>query len=153
MKKKLLTFAFLLITAFIFSTTTFAQIVPGGEDSGGGTTPDEGGGTVVTPYTYNSFAFKRNNGNGNGVCGDRAQIRVVFTPMPENAADIPKLSAIWYQGKNLLGTNVGVSGVTIVNQTQPYISYCLTGLLPAPGVSGGNIAPAEKLTLDFSGHY
>ena len=92
----------------------------------------------------------KNNGNGNGVCGDRAQIRVVFSPMPPTVADIPNLTAIWYQGKNLLGTAVAVSAKSIVAQTQPYISYCLTGLLPAPGVSGGNIPPEEKLTLEFS---
>ena len=152
MKKKLLTFAFFAIFTCLFSVASFAQIVPGGEDdgTGTGTAPDEGSGTVVTPYTFNTFAFKRNNGNGTGVCGDRAQIRVVFSPMPPTAADIPNLTAIWYQGKNLLGTSVAVSAKTIVAQTQPYISYCLTGLLPAPGVSGGNIPPEEKLTLEFS---
>lgn len=153
MKKKLLTFTLFAIFTCLFSITTFAQIVPGGEDSGTGdgtVEPDEGTGTVTAPYTFNTFAFKRNNGNGNGVCGERAQIRVVFSPMPTNAADIPKVSAIWYQGKNLLGTSVGVYATTIVDQTQPYVSYCLTGLLPAPGVSGGNIPPAEKLTLEFA---
>jgi hypothetical protein len=150
MKKRLLTFAFFAIFTCLFSVSTFAQVVPGGEDDGTGTGPDEGGGTVTTPYTYNTYAFKRNNGNGIGVCGDRAQIRVVFSPMPPTAADIPKVTAIWYQGHNLLGTSVGVSATTIVDQTQPYVSYCLTGLLPSPGVSGGNIPPAEKLTLEFS---
>ena len=149
---KLFTFAFFAIFTCFFSVTIFAQVVPGGQDTGtpdGTLDPDEGTGTVTTPYAFNTFAFKRNNGNGNGVCGDRAQIRVVFGPMPPTVADIPKLKAIWYQGNNLLGTNVSVSATTIVDHTQPYISYCLHGLLPAPGVSGGNIPPAEKLTLEF----
>ncbi|MGI8584268.1 MAG: hypothetical protein ACR2KX_18905 [Chitinophagaceae bacterium] len=147
MKTKLLSFTFLLISICFFSTTSFAQTAPGDD---GSDIPVEGGGTLITPYTYSSFTFKRNNGNGNGVCGDRAQIRVVFDPMPPTTTDIPKLSAIWYQGTNLLGTRVSVSATTIISHTQPYVSYCLTGLLPAPGASGGNIPPAEKLTLEFS---
>lgn len=150
MKKKLLTFAFLLISACFFSTASFAQTAPGDDGTGGDDLPVEGGGTVVTTYTFSSFTFKRNNGNGNGVCGDRAQIRVVFNPMPPTTADIPKLLHIWYQGTELLGVTVSVSATTIVSQTQPYVSYCLNGLLPAPGVSGGNIPPAEKLTLEFA---
>ena len=154
MKKKLFTFA-LLISACIFSTTAFAQTAPGDDGTGGDTTdlPIEGGGTVITPsYDFSTYVFKRNNGNGIGVCGDRAQIRIEFSPMPPTSSDIPKLSGIWYQGTNLLGTSVAVSAMSIINQTQPYVSYCLTGLLPSPGVSGGNIPPAEKLTLTFVGH-
>ena len=154
MKKKILTFAVLLLTLLIVSSNSFSQAPPGGsEDGSGDDLPIEGGGTVITPsYDFSSYIFKRNNGNGLGVCGDRAQIRVEFSPMPPTTADIPKLSGIWYQGTNLLISNVAVSSMSIINQTQPYVSYCLTGLLPSPGVSGGNIPPAEKLTLTFVGH-
>lgn len=148
MKKKLLTFAFLVISASIFSTATFAQTAPG-DDGSGTAIPPEGGGTVPSTYSYKSFTFKRNNGNGYGVCGMSAQVRVVFDPMPATVADIPKLTSILYKGQELLGNTVVVSYTSIVNHTQPYVSYCLTSTLPDPGSSDGNIPPAEKLTLQL----
>ena len=155
MKKILLTSAFLLLSICFFSIMTFAQTDPGGSGTGtGGTgtdsTVDQGGGSVILPYTFTSFTFKRNNGNGFGVCGGDSQIRVVFSPMPTSANQIPVLTAIWYNGINLIPSSVWVNGSSIVAQTMPYVSYCLTGTLPAPGDSQGNIPPAAKFTLGFN---
>lgn len=154
MKKKLSTFAFVLLSACIFSISSFAQTVPGGSTDGTDDgIPIEGGGTVVVPstYTFKSFTFKRNNGNGNGVCGYNAQIRVVFDPMPPTNADIPKLTSVIYKGANLITNGYAtIINSQIINQTQPYVSYCVQGIENLPGASDGNIAPAEKLILKFN---
>jgi hypothetical protein len=157
MKKKLLSLTVIVLSLCIFSTSSFAQIDPGGSgDPIDPTIPPEGSGTVPSTYSFKSFTFKRNNGNGYGVCGSNAQVRVEFNPMPVMDSDIPKLTSIMYQGVNLINnTDVRYPSVmspvaTIINQTQPYVSYCLTGSFPGDGASGGNIPPAEKLTLKFN---
>jgi len=154
MKKKLSTFALLFISLLIFSTISFSQPPPGGQDDAGGDAiPVEGGGTVAVPSTYSfkSFSFKRNNGNGNGVCGYNAQVRIVFDPMPSTTEDIPKLTSIIYKGTDLLANGYAeIIYTQIVNQTQPYVSYCVRGIENLPGASDGNIQPAEKLTLKFN---
>ena len=111
----------------------------------------EGGGTIVSTYTFKSFSFKRNNGNGIGVCGYNAQIRVVFDPMPQIASDIPKLTSVIYKLTNLIQNGYAIIiNAQIINQTQPYVSYCVQGIENLPGASDGNIQPADKLTLKFN---
>lgn len=152
MKTKLLTFAFLFISTCILSTTTFAQPAPGDNGTGpGGGTPPDGGGTGGTPPPAPMiYTFKRNNGNGWGVCGGDAQIRVAFSPMPSSY--IPCITEIWYQGAKITNVILPVYG-EIIDKTQPYVSYCLMGSLPATnnGNPLANIPPASKLTLVF-GH-
>lgn len=147
MKKKLLAVTLLMFSFLLFSSKTFSQIVPGGSDDGTGGGGIDGGGTITGTTT--SFTWKRNNGNGWGVCGGNSQIRVVFDPMPASG-HIPTLSSIMYNGQNLIPSTVVAAPGVIVNQTQPYVSYCLTGTLVAPGSSSGDIIPANKLTLAFT---
>jgi|GEM_PF-2460001 len=152
MKTRLLTFAFLLISFCIFSTATFAQPAPG-NDGTGGTPPPDGGGTGGTPPPAPMvYTFKRNNGNGFGVCGGDAQIRVAFSPMPTPTSYIPCITEIWYNGSKITNVVLPVYG-EIIDKTQPYVSYCLMGSLPATnnGNPLANIPPACKLTLVF-GH-
>ena len=153
MKKKLLTIAFLLFTV---CTTTFAQPAPGddgtGVGGGGGIDGGNTGGTTPPPPAPMIYTFKRNNGNGLGVCGGDAQIRVAFEKMPD-ANNIPCIKEVWYNdGKNaptkVLNIQYPIIG-EIIDKTQPYVSYCITGSMPAPGNSQGNINPAIKLTLVF----
>ncbi|MDQ6757982.1 MAG: hypothetical protein M3004_13730 [Bacteroidota bacterium] len=152
MKTRLLTLAVLILSFCIISTTTFSQTVPGGsQDGSGDQIPVEGGGTVPSTYTYKSFTFKRNNGNGWGVCGYNAQVRVVFDPMPTCYADIPKLTSIIYKNTDLLANGYAmIINYQIINQTQPYVSYCIKGIENLPGASDGNIPPAEKISLKFN---
>lgn len=152
MKPKLITLALIVMSSFILSTKTFAQPDSGGLDGGdGNTTPPEGAGTVASTYTFNSYSFKRNNGNGSGVCGYNAQIRVAFDPMPTNAADIPNLTSVIYKSSNLIANGYAkVINAQIVSQTQPYVSYCVQGIENLPGASDGNIQPAEKIILKFN---
>ncbi len=155
MKKKLLTFAILLFSVCCFSTNSFSQIVPGGSDdgTGGGIGTDPGGtaggGTVGGTSCPLNYAFKRNNGNGWGVCHGDAQIRVVFTPLP-SANNVPQLIGIYYQGAKLTNVITPVNG-DIIDKNKPYISYCLIGSLPERnnGNPKANIPPAVKLTLEF----
>ena len=150
MKKKLLIFTVSLLSLCIFSTTSFAQGAPGDDGSGGGVTPPDGGGTVGTtpPPAPMIYTFKRNNGNGFGVCGGDAQIRVAFNPMPTTY--IPCITEIWYNGAKLTNVILPVYG-EVIDKTQPYVSYCLMGSLPATnnGNPLANIPPACKLTLVF----
>ncbi|HUS03176.1 MAG TPA: hypothetical protein VMY77_15665 [Chitinophagaceae bacterium] len=155
MKLKFFSIPVLLLTFLIFSHQTFAQSDSGGLDTGGGGTGTVGGstgGTTPPPPAPLIYTFKRNNGNGLGVCGGDAQIRVAFQTMPD-ANHIPCINEVWYDdGK------VGYVKITtiqypilgaIVDQTQPYVSYCITGSMPAPGNSQGNINPAIKVKLVF----
>ena len=158
MKLKLFSIPVLLLTFLILSGQSFAQSDSGGLDTGGGTgTGTDGGttgGTTPPPPAPIVYTFKRNNGNGLGVCGGDAQIRVAFETIAQMAsgeAPIPCIKELWYEdGKNpkVLVTNVvyPIHG-EIYDKTQPYVSYCITGVPPAPGNSQGNINPAIKLTL------
>ena len=159
MKQKLFTLTLLLFTFFICSTKTFEQADSGGLDTGGGTgtSPDggsTGGVTPPPPPPPMIYTFKRNNGNGFGVCGGDAQIRVAFETIPADN-QIPLITKILYNdGKS--ATPVEITSVrlpiagTRVDKTQPYVSYCIEGIVPSPGNSQGNINPAVKLTLIFS---
>jgi hypothetical protein len=157
MKQKFFTVTFFAASLFIISTKTFAQADSGGLDTGGGTGGTVGGttgGTTPPPTPAPMvYTFKRNNGNGLGVCGGDAQIRVAFSTMPTTVANTPSISQIWYDdGKNGLkqvtSVQLPIYG-DITDKTQPYVSYCVTGIMPAPGNSVGNINPAIKLTLCF----
>ena len=134
--KKFILF-FLFSASFFFSNKVLAQRDAGGSSNG----------TEPCPVS-----FKRNNGNGFGVCGGDAQIRVAFGTLPGN---IPQLTAIYYTNTNT-GIQTNVTSVflpvngDLISKTKPYISYCLTGILPAPGNSQGNIPPAVKLVLEFT---
>lgn len=153
MKKKLLTFAILLLITSVF-TTAFSQTAPGddGTGTGGGTGPDGGGTGGTTPPAPMVYTFKRNNGNGLGVCGGDAQIRVAFATMP-SATSIPCIKEVWYTDGKTAPVKVTTIDYpilgSILDKTQPYVSYCITGSMPAPGNSQGNINPAIKLTLVF----
>lgn len=139
MKKSLLSFTLLLLTLVIVSPDASAQRDAGGSSNG----------FISQPCPV---SFKRNNGNGWGVCHGDAQIRVAFSAMPD---EIPKLTAIRYTPSNT-GVQQTITTVIlpvdgdIISKNKPYISYCLTGSLPAPGNSQGNIPPAVKLVLEFT---
>lgn len=127
------------LTLLIFSGNGYAQRSSGGSADGSFSQPCP-------------VSFKRNNGNGFGVCGGDSQIRVAFSELP---TETPQLTAIYYVNTNTgiksTVTNVflPVDGV-VINKNQPYVSYCLMGSLPAPGNSQGNIPPAVKLVLEFT---
>lgn len=139
MKKKF-SICFIVLSLCIVSLRSTAQDV---RDAGGSA---DGSGPQPCP-----ISFKRNNGNGKGVCGGDAQIRVSFSELP---ASVPQLTAIYYTNKNS-GIQTRVNSIElpvdgdIIDKTKPYVSYCLTGILPAPGNSQGNIPPAVKLVLEF----
>jgi hypothetical protein len=140
MTKNILSTLAITFTLFIFSDKSFAQ---DSRDAGGSSNGD-----ISRPCP---ISFKRNNGNGFGVCGGDSQIRVAFGELPDVT---PQLVAIYYTNTTT-GIQTNVTNVLlpvdgdIISKTQPYISYCLTGSLPAPGNSQGNIPPAVKLVLEF----
>ncbi|MDB5223471.1 MAG: hypothetical protein JWN83_2138 [Chitinophagaceae bacterium] len=150
MKKKLLTFAFVLLSACIFSTNSFSQGAPGddgssGEDAGGGSV-DGGGAAFVCP----TVSFKRNNGNG--TCLGYAQIRVVFSDQFTAGFVIPTITSITYQGQPVHYSLPPDGIVGIPTYTgQGYISYCLGTMSQFPGFSKelNNIPPAYKLQITF----
>lgn len=136
MKKVFFRAVTVLLYTFLFSSSAFAQVVPGGSGGGGVIDPGTGGGGVVYDCPQ-SYSFKRNNGNGWGVCHGDAQIRIAFTQLPQV---IPQLTGIYYEGNKITTIYYPVDG-DVIDKTQPYISYCL---------SGGNIPPAHKLILEFT---
>ena len=134
-----MTRAFLSLTAVLlmslFSANVFAQDVPGGEsDGGGGTPPDEGGTSTTTQST--AVHFTRNNGDG--TCGDKAQIRMYYTVAPTAK---PLLTQIYYQEQPLYANFTPVAGNIADFATKGYVSFCL---------STTNIPPAIKLTLTYN---
>lgn len=130
MTNKLFILTALLLLVSFFSSAVFAQTVPGG-------------GSEDLIYTFK-------NNNGNGTCAGDAQINVAFTPIPD-PNHIPKIMEIWYDDgkskKQIITIFTPVYGY-MINKTQPYVSYCLHGLLPSDN-SKGNVAPGIKLTLVF----
>ncbi|HUS03174.1 MAG TPA: hypothetical protein VMY77_15655 [Chitinophagaceae bacterium] len=133
MKKRLLTFAVLIISLTITSTS-FAQDDTGGS-AGGGTGGTSGGGTTVVAQPT-AIHFTRNNGDG--TCGMQAQIRMYYTTAPTAA---PVLTQIWYNGAPLYSNFTPVTGDISNYATKGYVSFCLPT---------SNIPPAIKLTLDYS---
>ena len=134
MKKVLLSFTVVLCMT-LFSTNIFAQDVPGGESDGGGGTPPDGGGTTVAAQPL-GYHFTRNNGDG--TCGDKAQIRLYYTTAPTVA---PVLTQIYYEGQPLYANFTPVTGNIADFATKGYVSFCLTA---------SNIPPAIKLTLTYT---
>lgn len=136
--KKILLSLTVLLSICIFSTKTFAQIVPGGgsDGLGGGTPPVDGGGTTTTPPQPLAIHFTRNNGDG--TCGGQAQIRMYYTTAPTAA---PVLNQIYYQGAPLFANFTPVTGDISQYATTGYVSFCL---------SASNIPPAIKLTLNYA---
>lgn len=132
MKHRLIIFAFLLFLIYFLSAKAFSQSAPGG------------GSECPT-----SYSFKRNNGNGWGVCNGDEQIRVTFSPMP-SAGNIPLLTAIYYQGQPVSKVIFPVSG-ELVTHGQGYVSYCLRG---SPHKNKGNpfgkISASIKVVLEFT---
>src|ERR1043165_7346577 len=110
--KQIISFCAIALSIFIFSGTSYAQ---GGRDAGGSSNGDFSQPCPVS--------FKRNNGNGNGVCGGDSQIRVAFSELPTVT---PQLTAIYYVNTNT-GQKSSVTNVflpvdgDIINKTQPYI--------------------------------
>lgn len=138
----LLVTIFLFISVSFFPDYTFAQ----GRDAGG-----QADGVIIEPC---AVSFKRNNGNGWGVCGGDSQIRVHYSELPSVA---PQLTQIIYENTNT-GEQTSITNVMLpvdgnfVSKTQPYISYCLNGSMPPKnnGNPPGNIPPAVKLVLVFT---
>lgn len=134
MKKKILSFvAFAAIT--LFTSNAFAQDTPGGESGGGGTPPPDGSATTI-PAQPAAAHFTRNNGDG--TCGDKAQIRMYYTVAPTVA---PVLTQIYYEGQPLFSNFVPVNGNITDFASKGYVSFCLTTT---------NIPPAIKLTLHYN---
>lgn len=132
MKTKQFIFPFLLFLCCIFSTGSFAQTAPGG-----------GSGCPI-PYS-----FKKNSGNGWGVCNGDAEIRVIFNqmPLPDN---IPLLTAIYCQGRSVTRISLPVSG-NIITTGQGYVSYCLTGSIQKNNRNPFDyISRSIKIVLEFT---
>lgn len=133
MKKRLLTFAILII-ALSITSTGFAQGDTGGS-AGGGTGGTSGGGTTVAAQPL-GIHFTRNNGDG--TCGGQAQIRMYYTTAPTVA---PVLTQIDYNGSPLYANFAPVTGDISNYATQGYVSFCL---------NTSNIPPAIKLILTYT---
>jgi hypothetical protein len=133
MKKRLLTFAILLISLGVTSTS-FAQDDTGGA-AGGSTGGTSGGGTTVAAQPL-AIHFTRNNGDG--TCGMQAQIRMYYTTAPTVA---PVLTQIDYNGSPLYANFAPVVGDISKYATTGYVSFCLPT---------SNIPPAIKLTLTYT---
>lgn len=134
MKKRLLTFAVLILSLSITSTS-FAQDDSGGSAGAGGGTPPDGGGTPVATQPK-AVHFTRNNGDG--TCGGQAQIRMFYATAPTVA---PVLTQIYYQGSTLYSNFNAVTGNLSTYAAKGYVSFCLPT---------SNIPPAIKLTLTYN---
>ena len=133
MKKRLLTFAVLVLSLCITSTS-FAQDDSGGSAGTGGGTPPDGGGTTDTAQPT-AVHFTRNNGDG--TCGGQAQIRMYYSTAPTVA---PVLTQIYYNNAPLYSNFTAVTANISNYATTGYASFCL---------STSNIPPAIKLTLTY----
>lgn len=134
MKKTFLSFTVVLFMS-LFTTNIFAQDVPGGESDGSGGTPppdDPGNSVTVQPAAVH---FTRNNGDG--TCGDKAQIRFYYTTAPTSQ---PLLTQIYYDGQPLFANFTPVAGNITDFASKGYVSFCL---------NVSNIPPAIKLTLTY----
>lgn len=123
MKKQIITFCIIAVSALIFSNKSFSQT----RDAGG-----SGDGTSTPPQPCPT-TFTRNNGDG--TCSGSAQIRLYFNQAPSFA---PVVQDILYNGSSLLTNPTPVTGEFADLATKGYISYCL---------STSNIPPAVKLTV------
>ena len=135
MKKKLLSFAVIVLSVCLFTTKTFAQVAPGDDGSGG--TPPDGGGTTGTTVPAQPLGYHFTRNNGDGTCGGEAQIRLYYTTAPAVA---PVLTQIYYQGQPLYTNFLPVTGNIANYASKGYVSFCLPT---------SNIPPAIKLTLTY----
>ncbi len=145
MKRNVLTICMLLCIG-ILPTKIFAQIVTDlGGSNDGGVTGEEATLDVSTmasaananpanlPPCTTLYSFKRNNGNGWGVCGGQGQIRIATT----QTSGFPNIVRIFGGGKGYDQT-VKISGA---QTSKGYLSYCQ---------EINNMPPAGKLTLVFA---
>ena len=136
MKKRLLTFAALILSICIGATNTYAQDDSGG--AAGSTGPIVSGGTTATTATAQPLAVHFTRNNGDGTCGGQAQIRFYYTVAPTVA---PVLTQIYYQDQPLYTNLLPVTGNITGFASKGYISFCLPT---------ANIPPALKLTLTYN---
>ena len=124
--KKLLPICLVILFTTLFSNTTYAQRDAGGSSDG----------SCITQPT--PVSFKRNNGEG--TCGNNAEIRLKFNQSPTEA---PVLIGLMYDdGTTVSNVLLPVTGNLSELAHKGYITYCLMG---------GNISPAKKLIAIF--HY
>lgn len=122
MKKQLLLSCFLVLSTLLFTNNSFAQREAGGSADGGTIVPEP------CPVS-----FTRNNGNG--TCGEQAEIRIFYSAVPTYA---PTLENILYKGEPLLTNTLPITGNIADLASKGYISYCL---------STSNIPSAVKLSI------
>ena len=123
---KVLLAAFLFAAFTLTATDSFAQRDAGFSANGN-----------CIPTQPSPTSFKRNNGQG--TCGGDAQIRLYFNERP---TVIPSIMAIYYEGGPVEGILLPIEGDISTFDKKGYVSYCITG---------SNIPPAHKLTIQF--HY
>lgn len=133
--KKIILCLSTLFCLSLFSSTVIAQEDSGGYSNGEGGTDPEGGVSVVANQPL-AVHFARNNGDGS--CGDKAQIRMYYTVAPTTA---PKLNEIYYDGQPLFANFQTVTANIADFATKGYASFCL---------NVSNIPPAIKLTLKYT---
>lgn len=136
MKKRLLTFSILALSFCIASTNTYAQGDTGGAAGSGGTI--EGGGTTVAASPTQPLGIHFTRNNGDGTCGERAQIRLYYNVAPTVA---PVLTQIYYNDQPLYTNLLPVTGNIADFASKGYVSFCLPT---------ANIPPAIKLTLTYN---
>lgn len=137
MKKRLLTFAILILSVCIASTNTYAQDDSGGAAGSSGAI-DAGGTTVAVSTTPQPLGIHFTRNNGDGTCGERAQIRLYYTVAPAVA---PVLTQIYYNGQPLYTNLLPVTGNIADFASKGYVSFCLPT---------ANIPPSVKLTLTYN---
>jgi hypothetical protein len=138
MNKKLLTVAFLFISAGILSTSTFAQEAPGDSGSGIAGEDIDGGRATATSSPTQPLGVHFTRNNGDGTCGEKAQIRLYYTVAPTVA---PVLTQIYYQNDQLYTNLLPITGNITDFANKGYISFCLPT---------ANIPPAIKLSLTYN---
>lgn len=124
MKKKLFLIVVAVLCISAYSSTIFAQAIPGGSDNGEGF-------TETSPVS-----LKRNNGNG--TCGGEAEFRVAFSTLPDDLPIIAQIRSDTRDIKGIVIDNIDASPFA----QKGYVSYC---------ISSADILPAVKLTIRF--HY
>lgn len=137
MKKRLLTFAVLALSLCISSTSTYAQDDSGGAAGSTGSV-NNGGSTAVAVSTTQPLGIHFTRNNGDGTCGERAQIRLYYTVAPTVA---PVLTQIYYNGQPLYTNLLPVTGNIADFASKGYVSFCLPT---------ANIPPAIKLSLSYN---
>ena len=142
MKNQLLCLSIVLLSVISFSCKK--NLVYADYTRGGG-----GSSTGGAPLEPSPTGFKRNNGNG--TCGGRAQVRVLFgSGVPSYA---PTLINIFKPTNGVLGSPLSgylfeTGDVAHLTDNNPYISYCI-GSSTSTSASAANIPPANTIVLEF----